>query len=274
MTYRTLKIVRQGPAVKVSLHRPEARNALNRTMIEELRDCFHALAEDENLRVVILAGDGKVFCAGADVRWMEESRHLSPEANEADARALARMLSAVEEVSVPVIAVVHGVAYGGGLGLCAACDIIVSTRSCRFCFAEVRLGIIPAVISTTVLRKISLGRARRYYLTGEVFSAQTARELGLVHEVTSPEELGNQVREIAAAFFRVGPQAVRKAKVFLRRWPGIPENERTEFAVRTAAEIRVTEEAQEGFRAFLEKRAPSYTIDAAFPDFSDHESSG
>lgn len=242
-----LRIERDGPVLRITLARPERRNAFDAALIAELADAF---ADVGDARAVVLAGDGPSFCAGADVDWQRSSIDLTFEENVEDAMRLYRMLEAVDSCPAPVVAGVQGHALGGGSGLVACADIAVAAEDAVFGFSEVRLGIIPAVISPFVLRRIGPGAARRYFLTGERFGAEVALRIGLVHEVTL--DLDDAVEGIVAALLAGGPEAVRAAKRLARERPeGLD-------TARIAAERRTSPEGQEGLRAFLEKRDPSW----------------
>lgn len=258
MGYHHLEIQRHAHGIRVTLNRPEVRNAFHAELLEELRDCFCALGHDESVRAIVLAGAGKVFCAGADANWMRASAAYSPEENREDALRMAEMLRTIDECPHPVIARVQGAALGGGVGLIAACDIVVAAEDAQFAFSEVRLGIVPAVISSLALRKIGASHARRYFLTGERFSARKAQEIGLVHEVVPPEGLDAAVEKILGEVLKNGPRAVREAKALLRRLPTLPPERVWEHCAETTARVRASDEGQEGLRAFLEKRAPRW----------------
>jgi methylglutaconyl-CoA hydratase len=257
-----LRLERAGPVARVTLARPDVRNAFNAEMIEELALAFGELAraagETDGPRAVVLAGEGKLFCAGADVNWMRASADRTEIENREDARAMAAMLRAVDECPLPVVGRVQGIAFGGGVGLAACCDVVVAAEDARFSFSEVKLGILPAVISTFALAKIRPGQARRWFLTGEVFDARRAREIGLVHEVVPASELDAVVDAITAAIAANGPRAVREAKALIRRVAGMRREEALEHCADAIARVRVTAEAQEGLRAFLEKRDPAW----------------
>ena len=260
MGYHHLEVGRdqEGAWVRVTLNRPEVRNAFHAELIQELTDCFLALGQKEGLRAIVLAGAGKVFCAGADANWMRTSIDLTPEENRRDARAMAEMLSTIDECPVPVIARVQGAALGGGVGLIAACDIVVAAEDAQFALSEVRLGIVPAVISSFALRKIGISHARRYFLTAERFPARRAYEMGLVHELVPSEKLDAVVEKILGEILMNGPQAVREAKALIRRVPTMSPGEVLEHCAETTARVRTSEEGQEGLRAFLEKRTPRW----------------
>ncbi|MFN2431982.1 MAG: enoyl-CoA hydratase/isomerase family protein [Gemmatimonadota bacterium] len=256
--FDTLRVGRDGSVARVALARPEVRNAFDAAMIAELTACFGQLATDEELRTLVLAGEGKAFCAGADANWMRDSVDATEDENREDARRMAAMFRAIDECPVPLVGRVQGVAFGGGVGLAACCDVVVAAEDARFSFSEVRLGILPAVISTFSLAKIGRGQARRWFLTGEVFSAQRARELGLVHEVVPAAELDAAVDGIVATLVGNGPRAVREAKALIRHVRGLERDAAIEHCVETIARVRVSPEAQEGLRAFLEKRKPTW----------------
>ena len=243
-----LRVEQSGDVLSVVMARPERRNAFDADLIRELTEAFADVGDD--VRAVLLAGEGKSFSAGADVEWMRSSVELSYEENVADARRLRKMLETMNSCPAPVVARVHGHALGGGCGLVACADIVVSAPDTRFAFSEVKLGIIPAVISPFALAKIGPGAARRYFVTGEVFDAATALRIGLVHEVA--EELDAAVARIVAELRTAGPEAARHAKkLVLERPDGLGTERRI-------AQRRTSEEGQEGLKAFLEKRDPPW----------------
>lgn len=258
MEYQHLK-VHAGPVTKVTLSRPELRNAMSGVTLSSLAEVFTAIAKDPSVRVVIVTGGGKDFCAGADINWMKESGKLSPEEGKKDARLLADMLKAVDECPVPVIVAAQGSIYGGGLGLLAACDIAVLAEDAKMSFSECRLGIMPAVISSWVLPKIGIVNARRYYLTAEVFGAKDAVHMGLAHEAVKPEELYAKADGIAANILKCGPNAIRAAKALLPRLEKLGLHQQIGMTVDTLVRLRSSAEGQEGLAAFLEKRAPEWT---------------
>ena len=243
-----LRVEQSGDLLSVVMARPERRNAFDADLIRELTEAFADVGDD--VRAVLLAGEGKSFSAGADVEWMRSSVELSYEENVADARRLRKMLETMDSCPAPVVARVHGHALGGGCGLVACADIVVSAPDTRFAFSEVKLGIIPAVISPFALAKIGPGAARRYFVTGEVFDAATALRIGLVHEVA--DELDAAVARIVAELRTAGPEAARHAKkLVLERPDGLGTERRI-------AQRRTSEEGQEGLKAFLEKRDPPW----------------
>jgi methylglutaconyl-CoA hydratase len=242
-----LRADRDGPLYRVTLDRPERRNAFDAALIAELTEAF---SDVRDARVVILSGEGESFCAGADVEWQRASIDLSYDENVDDAMRLYEMCETIDRCPAPVIARVHGYALGGGSGLVACADIAVAAPDSVFGFSEVRLGIIPAVISPFVLAKIGPGAARRYFLSGERFDAETALRIGLVHDVSDPAD--EVVERLAGEILKAGPEAVRAAKRLIRERPSGIET------ARIAAERRTSEEGQEGLRAFLERRKASF----------------
>jgi methylglutaconyl-CoA hydratase len=255
----TIRVETRGSVATVTLTRPDVRNAFNEVLIEELQQAFRSLGEAEGVRVVVLTGDGPTFCAGADVQWMKKSKDRTERENARDARAMAEMFRAIDECPKPVIGLVRGAALGGGAGLVACCDIVVSAEGTLFGFTEVRLGIVPANISTFVLPKIGAHAARRYFLTGERFGVERARDIGLVHEVVADGALESTVEGIAGEILKCGPAAVATAKALIREGLALPRDAAIEFTSRTIARVRVSPEGQEGLAAFLEKRKPRWS---------------
>jgi methylglutaconyl-CoA hydratase len=242
-----LRIDRDGDLLRLTLARPETRNAFDAALIAELSEAFVDVGK---ARAVLLAGDGPSFCAGADVEWMRSSVDLDYDANVADANALRRMLEAIDRCPAPVVARVQGHALGGGVGLVACADLAVAERSAVFGFTEVKLGIVPAVISPFALAKIGPSAARRYFVTGERFDAATALRIGLVHEVD--DDLDAAVERMLTELRSAGPKAARHAKRLVLDRPDGPET------ARRIAERRTSDEGQEGLRAFLERRKPAW----------------
>jgi methylglutaconyl-CoA hydratase len=244
-----LRIERDKGVLRITLAKPERRNAFDAELIAELHEAFSDVGD---ARVVVVAGDGPSFCAGADVEWQRASIDLSFEENVEDALRLYRMMEAVDSCPAPLVARVHGFALGGGSGLVACADIVVAAPDATFGFTEVRLGIIPAVISPFVFAKIGTGAARRFFLTGERFDVQTALRIGLVQEVA--DDVDAAVERFAEEILRSGPEATRAAKRLARERP----LDGDELA-RIAAGLRSGDEGQEGLRAFLDKRKPSWS---------------
>jgi methylglutaconyl-CoA hydratase len=253
-----------GSVATVTLARPEVRNAFNAELIAALQEAFGALATEsaEALRAVVLAGDGPIFCSGADVEWQRAARNLTMEQNQEDASRLFDMLSAIDACPAPVIARVQGAALGGGMALCAVSDIVVATASARFGFTETRLGILPAVISPFVIPKIGETHARALFPAGERFDAERALEIGLVHEVVKDEgALAARIDGLLAELLAAGPTAARAAKRVIRDLRDRPKDEARSLVTELAARQRVSPEGQEGLTAFLEKRPASWRSD-------------
>jgi methylglutaconyl-CoA hydratase len=244
-----LRVERDGSLLRVVLTRPERRNAFDAELIAELAEVF---VDVGRVRAVLLAGEGPSFCAGADIDWMRASVDLSYDENVADANALRRMLEAIDACPAPVVARVHGHALGGGCGLVACADIAVASDDAVFAFSEVKLGIIPAVISPFALARIGPAAARRYFVTGERFDAAVALRIGLVHEVAPPDRLDAAVDRVLRELGSAGPHAARWAKRLVREQPSGSET------ATWIAERRTSAEGQEGLKAFLEKRPASW----------------
>jgi methylglutaconyl-CoA hydratase len=242
-----LRVERDGPVLRVTMARPERRNAFDASLIAELTDAFRDVG---SARAVVLAGEGASFSAGADVEWMRSSVELSYEENVADALRLRALLDAIDGCPAPVLAAVQGHALGGGCGLVACCDAVVAAPDAQFAFSEVKLGIVPAVISPFALAKIGPSWARRLFTTGERFEAPLALRIGLIHELADDPALG--VERIVTEVLTAGPGAARAAKELAR---GPLTAEQTAARI---AEHRTGAEGQEGLRAFLEKRPPSW----------------
>jgi len=262
-----VRVDRTGPngaVARVTLTRPDVHNAFNASLIADLRGAFVALAREgpTELRVVVLGGDGPTFCAGADVDWMRAALQLDVEGNEQDAMAMADMLEAIDTCPVPVIARVQGGALGGGAGLCAVADLVIAEAGAKFGFTETRLGILPAVISPFVVARIGETHARALFPGGRRFDAIRAQRIGLVHEVVEGiEGVDAAVDQAVSDILASGPTAVRAAKAIVREVRGLGHGSAKWHTARVIARQRVTEEAQEGFRAFSEKRRPAWAPD-------------
>jgi methylglutaconyl-CoA hydratase len=258
MPYQHLNRVDDGVVTTVTLARPDAHNALNVALIEELTSCFEDISDDDSVRAVVLAGEGRSFCAGADIGYMRDTANFTYEDNLDDARRLATMYWTIDECPKPLVARVHGAALGGGSGLVAVADVVVADEEARFAFTEVRLGIAPATIAPFVVRKIGPSYARSLFVTGERFGADRAREIGLVHNVASRDELDAAVEEKVGEILQGGPVAQAMVKALLRRLETTEPMEAPGLTSRVISELRTGEEGQEGLAAFLEKREPGW----------------
>jgi methylglutaconyl-CoA hydratase len=258
----TLELVRPSAHVaEVWLNRPDVRNAFNDEVIAELTAAFAQLARDAQVRVVVLSGRGKAFCAGADLNWMRAMADYSWEQNREDAQRLADMLWTLDQCPVPVVGRVQGDCYAGGMGLAAICDVLVASRNVTFCLSEARLGLLPATISPYVVRAMGPQAARRYFVTAERFSAAQAHAMGLVHELCEPEALDAKVAENVATLVANGPAAVKACKQLVRDIAGqeLTEALRAETA-RRIADIRASSQGKEGVQSFLGKRSPNWQV--------------
>jgi methylglutaconyl-CoA hydratase len=256
--YQHIRVTRRGATAVVMLNRPEVHNAFNAPLIGDLSRAFAELAGDVTVRAVVLGGEGRTFCAGADLHWMRASMDFSREDNHADALKMADMLTAIDECPCPVIARIHGAALGGGAGLAAVCDIVIAAEDARFGFTEARLGIAPAVISPFAVRKIGVSHARSLFVTAERFSAARAQQIGLVHQVVPAEQLDVAVDATLAAIGQNSPAAVRASKQLARSVLALDPVEARRYTAQTIAELRVSPEGQEGIRAFLDKRPATW----------------
>ncbi len=257
----TIRIERPAPAVaRVTLARPEVRNAFNEVVIAELTAAFRALDADDTVRAVILAADGSAFCAGADLNWMRRMAGYSREENLVDAAALAEMLRSIAACRKPTIARVQGDAYAGGMGLVAACDVAVAADGANFCLSEVKLGLIPATIGPYVVRAMGAHAAQRYFLTAERFDAATALRIGYVHEVAAADQLDTKVQPFVDAFLAASPEALAACKRLLHEIGGRPLD--AALIARTAefiADSRSSEDGKHGIQSFLGKSKPRWT---------------
>lgn len=252
---------RKGAILEVRLHRLEVRNALDEDLIAQLTEVFTSASSDD-CRVVVLAGEGKVFCAGADIGYMQRLADFDHDANVEDARRLSDAFLAISGCEKPVVAKVHGAAIGGGVGLVSACDIVVAAAGTKFGLSEVRLGILPAVISPFVVRRLGPAGARTLFLTGERFDAHRARELGLVDVVAAPDDLDDEVQQTIEALLLGGPTAQGACKRLLDEISTMPLAEAVTRTPHYIARQRATDEAKEGFAAFFGKRRPSWAPEA------------
>jgi len=253
-----LEVEYDGPVARIWMNRPEARNAFDGLMVTELRMTLFDLRSADATRVIVLGGRGPSFCAGADLEWMKAMAAFSRDDNLREAQALADLFFTVYESPKPVVARVHGAALGGGAGLVAACDVPVAALGTQFGFTEVRLGIIPAVISPYVLGKIGESAARELFLTGERFEAVRASEIGLIRAAVPESDLDAVVENRVQELLKAGPRAAAEAKALIREIAYRRVEDVQRYTVERIAELRVSSEGQEGMRAFLEKRKPNW----------------
>ncbi|HAV38347.1 MAG TPA: enoyl-CoA hydratase [Massilia sp.] len=259
MDYQTLTIAITDKVATVTLNRPELRNAFNEQAIAELALAFDELGRNELVRAIVLAANGPAFCAGADLNWMKKMAGYSHDENQADALRLADMLRTIYLCPKPTVAKVQGDCYAGGMGLVAACDIVVAAEGVNFCLSEVKLGLIPATISPYVIKAMGEQAARRYFITAERFDAAAAQRMGFAHEVVTMEALDTTVAGIVKALVSNSPHAVAQAKTLVRDIVGQPVSDALlDDTARRIAEIRASSEGREGVSSFLEKRKPSW----------------
>lgn len=259
--YETIDLSVDGPVATLLLNRPDVRNAFNARMIADVTDACAEIRSRDDIRVVVVRGSGKTFSAGADINWMRASLDFTRQENIEDAQRMSDMFSALNDVPQVTISAVHGAALGGGMGIVAACDVVIAESDAVFGFTEVNLGIAPAVISRVVLPKIGAGWARALYLTGERFDAEVARRIGLVHWIVPPGDLDAAVESRLAFVGSSGPAATREAKALIGT---LLEHDRSDWRMLTTqciAELRASAEGQEGLRAFLERRKPGWAVD-------------
>lgn len=256
--FSTISVESNGSFARLTLNRPARRNAIDGRMVTELRELFEELTREQSLRGIVLAATGSVFCAGADIQWMQSAAPVSHSQAMDDARHLTLMFRAIDECPCPVIARVQGPAFGGGIGLMAVCDIVVAAEDATFSLSEARLGLIPAVIAPFLLRKTGESFLRRYCLTGETFSASAAHRSGLVHDVVPPSDLDDRITEVVEAIMRLAPQAVRESKALIHRIVPLSDGDRWAACTAANAGARGGPEAEEGLRAFVERRLPRW----------------
>jgi methylglutaconyl-CoA hydratase len=257
--YQTIIFSQQYEIARLSLNRPDVHNAFNSLMISELDDAFEKVRGNKSLRVVVLTGQGKSFCAGADINWMREIIHYSYEQNLEESLHLAELLHKIYIFPKATVAVVNGTAIGGGTGFLSACDIAVASKGAKFGLSEVKIGLVPAAISPYVIRRIGESKAREYFLTGKRISARKALEIGLLNEVVPPEKLQEREEEITKLLLSSGPEAIAACKELITRVPEMSFEEAKTFTARMIANLRISGEGQEGMAAFLEKRKPKWT---------------
>ena len=260
MAYKYIKTDLNNQGVTtVTLNRPEIHNAFNDHMIEEVINVFTDLSDCPKTRLVVLTGEGKSFCAGADLNWMSSMVEYSMEENFEDSKKLAKMFETINNFAKPVIGRINGHALGGGVGLVAVCDYAITHDKAKFGFTEVRLGLIPAVISPYCLNKIGESHARAWFLSGEMFQGAKAQNIGLIHEVTTLEDYNQRVEQVIASHLQAGPEAAVVAKELIRNVLKEEKSKLTDITCSEIAKKRVSTEGQEGMKALLNKTKPKWT---------------
>jgi len=256
--YKTIIVRIENRTARVELNRPKVHNAFNAVMIGELIQAFDSIKDNPEVRVAVLTGNGKSFCAGADLNWMKEIINYSFEQNLEESLQIAQLHLKVHTLPKPTIALVNGAAIGGGTGFLSACDMALAAEDAVFGLSEVKIGLVPAAISPYVVKKIGESRAREYFLTGKRISSRQACEIGLVNHVFPRDELENQGQEIIDLLLSSGPEALANCKELLYRVPRMSPEEAEKFTAEMIARLRISEEGQEGMSAFLEKRSPEW----------------
>jgi methylglutaconyl-CoA hydratase len=253
-----LKISEEKKVMTIALSRPEVRNAFHPEMIQEITNTFKKLSKKSSTRVVVLKGEGKVFCAGADLQWMQEMVKYSLAQNKKDATQLFEMMESIWNCPLPVIAAVHGAAFGGALGLLACADYVLCEEKTQLCFSEVKLGLSPAIISAFLIRKFSAGSLQPLMTSGRIFSCSEAWHLGLVSEEADEESFGDCLEVVTAQYLQAGPEAISETKKLLNKISNLDSVKAKAHAVRVISERRVSAEGQEGLTSFLQKREPKW----------------
>ncbi|OQX56320.1 MAG: enoyl-CoA hydratase [Candidatus Cloacimonas sp. 4484_209] len=257
--YETIKYEINNRVAKVTFNRPEVRNAFNWKMVEELIRVFNALKSNNDVRVVILTGEGTSFCAGADLNWMKDVMNKSFKENYDESLRLAELFYLIYSLPKPVVGRINGPAIGGGTGFVSVCDIAIASVNAKFSFSEVRIGLVPSDISPFMIRKCGEGRIREYFLTGRRLSAEDALRIGLVNRVVEHEKLDTAVSEVVEELLKGSPNAIRACKELLEKVPLQQFDNVKDFTATILANLRKSKEAQEGMKAFLEKRKPGWT---------------
>ncbi len=259
MRTKSILVTRTSPVAIIWLARPDIRNAIDGHMVQELDAALASLDADSSVRAVVLAAQGPVFCAGGDVGWMQRMAESSVAVNSRDAHAMASLLQRLDKLRKPTLARVHGAAFAGGLGLIAACDIVVSSLDTDFCVSETRLGLAATTIAPYLVRAMGERQARRYLQTGEVFTAAEAYRIGVVHELVPPEDLDTKVNDVLGHLMLAGPMALPATKEIIGRIVANPDSRKIAVSMASQfAEMRASPEGKEGISAFLEKRRPAW----------------
>ncbi|MEW5994352.1 MAG: enoyl-CoA hydratase/isomerase family protein [Candidatus Zixiibacteriota bacterium] len=258
MELSTVRFEIDGRVARVTFSRPEVHNAFNVTVIREMQQVFDEIAKDDSLRVVILTGEGKSFCAGADLNWMRGVVKQSFEENLAESNALANLFHSMYTCKRPIVGRINGAAIGGGTGFLAVCDMTIAARSAVFSFSEVKIGVVPACIGPYVIKKIGEGKTRELFITGERMNAERALEVGLVSKVVDDDQLDAEVDKLTQSILSSGPEAVAMAKRLIREVPGMSPDQYKPYTAEMIARLRISDEGQEGMDAFLNKRKPRW----------------
>jgi len=261
MNYTTIKFSKEKNVGIITFNRPEIHNAFNSLVIDEMLSLFELIIDDENLRIVILTGEGKSFCAGADLNWMRSVVNQSFDENLEESNRLADLFHKIYSFPRPVIGKINGAAIGGGTGFVAVCDIAIAAESAKFSFSEVKIGVVPACIGPYVIKKMGEGKARELFITGERMDAKRARDVGLINNYVADDKLDHAVESLVKLVLSSGPEAVAMAKKLVSEVPGMTPDQFKPFTAEMIAKLRISDEGQEGMDAFLNKRNPKWVND-------------
>jgi methylglutaconyl-CoA hydratase len=256
--YETIRIEKEGPVARVKFCRPEIHNAFNDTLIYEMTDLFTSLKEDKDLRVIVLTGEGKSFCAGADLNWMRRVKDYSFEKNLEESLSLANLFWLLYTMPLPIVGRINGAAIGGGTGFVAICDVSVAAESAKFSFSEVKIGVVPACIGPYVVKKIGEGKAREFFISGERLTAAQAHRIGLVNRYYPDDKLDEEIDKLVKTLLSSGPNAIKMAKELVSNVPLMTQVQFTPYTAEMIAKLRKSDEGQEGMDAFLNKRKPNW----------------
>lgn len=259
MEFETIELKTEEDVAFISLNRPDVHNAMNEKLMKELTDCFKDISTDEKVRVIVLSGNGKSFCSGADLNWMKSMVDYSKEENIKDSHLLLDLYEGIYSCPKPVIGRINGHAFGGGIGLIAVCDIAIGVPDKKYAFSETKLGIIPSVISTYVARRLKLSDMRRLFVTGEHFNSDYAEKIGLLDYVVTEDELDKKVEKYVKILRSSGPKAIVECKGLVCQYEKMGVEDYKDFTVEKISELRVSDEGQEGINAFLEKRKSKWS---------------
>lgn len=259
MEYDTLEIQRKNKITTITLNRPEVHNAMNEKLMKELTYCFKKLNDDDSTKIIILTGKGKSFSAGADLNWMKSMVNYSKEENIQDSKLLSDLYETIYKSRKPVIGHINGHAFGGGIGLISVCDITFAPPDKKFAFSEVKLGIIPSVISTYIVRRIGLSNMRRLFITGERFNSQYAKEIGLIDYIVPEDKINDEINNNIEILKTSGPNAINEIKKIVNQYEILDIKKYKEHTINKISELRISKEGQEGINAFLEKRKTKWS---------------
>jgi methylglutaconyl-CoA hydratase len=260
-TYKTIRLDLNDKIAHITFCRPDVHNAFNDTVIYELTDCFTALKQQERLRVIVISGEGKSFCAGADLNWMRRVKEYGYEKNYEESLALAELFHLIYTMPVPIIGRINGAAIGGGTGFVALCDIAIAAESAKFSFSEVKIGVVPACIGPYVIKKIGEGKAREFFISGERLTAKEAHRIGLINRWYPDDQLDAEIAKLIETVLSSGPHAVAMAKELVSNVPNMPPEKYKPYTADMIARLRKSDEGQEGMDAFLNKRKPNWVED-------------